>query len=685
MVIAAVLVALASASASAVITPGPGGGAGGSGSGSGGGGSGGSSTPITTTITTVYGGEGQLLNDAALNTSYNIPKLAGVPLGTGDAGAASTDDPGDGSAVVGSTVFGVGSAEADQQMGIGYTSRAPGGVESSLSVTAIVDSHDLIGGITGVGGQCGATYVNWSSPTQASTDTLSTCRSSYQFSIPGGETLDDLADEAESTAVEAFGDLDDEEQELIEQAQDGASAAKDVLDAVQTLSGDYDSVWGNRHTSTFTWTGSIMGGTMLDFTVDPEVEAANVGLGTELNFMASNVMFVVTETYTQNQYSYNFGTAEVGWSLAGNKLEQCSQGTCSVVTGNPQLTSGSLPAGMQATEENGDAVLSGAPAAGTQDVYQFDLTVNGNVYDCTLQVAPPLALTEDNGSSTFYYEQGIGFTNKVLPFEVSGGYGASPVELVESASPSWLYLAYNATGTTAILGVSGNPAPGTYTFELDAEDGYTTVTSGQLQIDVVPRLSMTSGTLPSLEAGQRNAQAADLSIWTNGGAGPYTWTIDDCQGCGSLPPGLSLNAADGVISGDPTTNGTYSFIAAATDSADATATAQMSITVWSPPPPAPLEMQTTSLPGGMINSSYSATLAATGGASPYRWSLTSGSLPPGLRLSSDGTISGTPSSEGTFHFTVKVTDSDGNSATATLTITVAPSCPPKICSPPPPA
>src|ERR1019366_4319978 len=42
-----------------------------------------------------------------------------------------------------------------------------------------------------------------------------------------------------------------------------------------------------------------------------------------------------------------------------------------------------------------------------------DITVEGNTYDCTFQVAPPLALTEDNGSSTFYYEHGTGFTNKV--------------------------------------------------------------------------------------------------------------------------------------------------------------------------------------------------------------------------------------------------------------------------------
>ena len=79
--------------------------------------------------------------------------------------------------------------------------------------------------------------------------------------------------------------------------------------------------------------------------------------------------------------------------------------------------------------------------------------------------------------------------------------------------------------------------------------------------------------------------------------------------------------------------------------------------------PAPLTITTTSLPAGHLNKPYSATIQATGGVSPYRWTTTSGTLPPGLTLDpSTGTISGDPSSTGSFSFTVTVTDS---SATAT--------------------
>ncbi len=92
------------------------------------------------------------------------------------------------------------------------------------------------------------------------------------------------------------------------------------------------------------------------------------------------------------------------------------------------------------------------------------------------------------------------------------------------------------------------------------------------------------------------------------------------------------------------------------------------------PPPA-LQVTTTSLPSGTQGAAYSAPLAATGGTTPYTWSLQSGSLPTGLTLhAGTGVIDGTPTGTGTSSFTVKVTDSATPApATATqpLSITVS--------------
>jgi hypothetical protein len=84
----------------------------------------------------------------------------------------------------------------------------------------------------------------------------------------------------------------------------------------------------------------------------------------------------------------------------------------------------------------------------------------------------------------------------------------------------------------------------------------------------------------------------------------------------------------------------------------------------------PLQVTTSSLPGGTVGVAYSTTLAATGGAPPYSWAVTSGSLPAGLSLASTGAITGTPSAPGTATFSVTVTDSQSHHVVAPLSISV---------------
>jgi hypothetical protein len=73
---------------------------------------------------------------------------------------------------------------------------------------------------------------------------------------------------------------------------------------------------------------------------------------------------------------------------------------------------------------------------------------------------------------------------------------------------------------------------------------------------------------------------------------------------------------------------------------------------------APLAITTPSLPNGTVGVAYSATLAASGGSSPYKWSMPSGSLPGGVTLNvQTGGITGTPTASGTFSFMAQVADS----------------------------
>jgi len=91
------------------------------------------------------------------------------------------------------------------------------------------------------------------------------------------------------------------------------------------------------------------------------------------------------------------------------------------------------------------------------------------------------------------------------------------------------------------------------------------------------------------------------------------------------------------------------------------------------PSPTKLTITTTSLPGSTAGTPLSATVAATGGAPAYGWSMVNGggSLPPGLTLQATGTISGTPTQSGTFTFTTQANDSASQIAQKVLSITVA--------------
>ena len=88
--------------------------------------------------------------------------------------------------------------------------------------------------------------------------------------------------------------------------------------------------------------------------------------------------------------------------------------------------------------------------------------------------------------------------------------------------------------------------------------------------------------------------------------------------------------------------------------------------------PQPLSIATTSLPSGTVGAAYSATLVASGGSTPYTWSISIGLLPADLTLNSaTGAITGTPTVTGTFNFTVQVIDSSGGTASRSLSIVVA--------------
>jgi hypothetical protein len=191
--------------------------------------------------------------------------------------------------------------------------------------------------------------------------------------------------------------------------------------------------------------------------------------------------------------------------------------------------------------------------------------------------------------------------------------------------------------------------------------------SATLQIKVSPPPAITTTSLPAATAGV--AYTTTLSV--SGGTSPFKWTITS----GTLPAGLALSPTNGLIAGTATGASSQSLTFQVADAAGNSASQRITLTVNQA---LPLTVTTGSLAGAALGVAYSQTLTATGGVSPYTWSLTSGSLPPGLSLSSAGVISGTPTgTTGTSNFAVTVTDSEtptpaSSSANLSITVTVAP-------------
>ena len=256
------------------------------------------------------------------------------------------------------------------------------------------------------------------------------------------------------------------------------------------------------------------------------------------------------------------------------------------------------------------------------------------------------------------------------------GFAQEPYSAGVSASGGTPPYSYCGIGFPAGIGInqftgaiSGATAQaGTFTVSISVTDATGTAASGAFSLTIMPPppVSLSGASLASDLVG------TPLSLVLNaaGGVPPYTYVVTG----GALPPGLIL-LPGGTLHGTPGTAGAYSFTVKVTDSTGGTASAGFSVSILPPPltitAPSPLAT-------GIATVGYPAqTLSAKGGTAPYTFTVSNGSLPAGLTLSSSGSVTGTPTTatpSAGASFTVMVTDSatPASTGTATLTITVHP-------------
>jgi large repetitive protein len=353
------------------------------------------------------------------------------------------------------------------------------------------------------------------------------------------------------------------------------------------------------------------------------------------------------------------------------------------------VVAGSLPPGLTMPAESGPGTsITGNPTqTGTSNfsikaksptgltatlAYQITITVQG----------PPDQLLCDPADNGAFLINGV----CVLPDATVGQpyqgrlptshHAGGTLSIVSGALPAGLFLAptFGPSGDS----VTGSPSAQTAsTFTVQGTGDQGQPLYQEYQINVGPDQPLTI-TLPAegsaLGPGMVGGAFAQ-DFFLGGGAAPYAWSV----AAGQLPPGLSLQTfagprdANDELAGTPTTAGTFDFTMRVSDFDGQQATQSFSLTVY----PA-LQITSSTLVNATVGAPYSQDLKATGGVPPYSWFIfTTGELPAGLYLGTtspgfNNVLMGTPTQAGTFTFAMQVQDSNDDTTSATLTLTIKP-------------
>lgn len=278
------------------------------------------------------------------------------------------------------------------------------------------------------------------------------------------------------------------------------------------------------------------------------------------------------------------------------------------------------------------------------------LTLNFPASGCAFTTISPLSPTGT-----------IGVVYGGVTFAVNGSCNAVSNWASVPATPC-PGLSLNS-GTGALSGTPTGSA-GVCTFVVTATDGVTNP-SKSFSLTINPAAAQCTIVNPNspLPTCQTGVACPSVTIGTSNCVPPITWSIPT----GSLPNGLTLDSALGIVSGTPTVAGTFNFTIQAVDSQPSTgsqAYAQSIITFSLTAP------TTDAMPQGHVGVAFqTVTFQTSGGTTPITFAA-SGSLPPGLTLNSSGILAGTPTVPGQYTFTVTAKDALNFVVMQTYTVAV---------------
>ena len=378
--------------------------------------------------------------------------------------------------------------------------------------------------------------------------------------------------------------------------------------------------------------------------------------------LTASITYTATITTEVKDLSGNALTANHSWSFttAAGPSCPCTVWSSSAVPANPSVSDPNpVELGVKFRAElngsiTGVRFYKGSTNTGTHI---------GNLWTSAGQLLATATFTNETASGW----QQVNFSAPVA-------INADTIYVASYHTSSGNYAANN--GQFATSGVDNPPlhvlqdgasgGNGVYAYSVSSTFPNSTYLSTNYWVDVVFSPSTTAPTLSSIAVTPANPtiQAGATRQFTATG----TYSDSSTQDITSQVTWTSSGTAVATIN----STGLATGVSAGTTTISArqgSVTGNTTLTVQSAP--APLTITTTSLPPGTVGIPYSATLAASGGTTPYTWSLSSGSLPVGLTLNATtGSISGTPTAAGTSSFTVQVTDAASPAATASRSLSI---------------
>ncbi len=321
------------------------------------------------------------------------------------------------------------------------------------------------------------------------------------------------------------------------------------------------------------------------------------------------------------------GTAPLTWTLQQGPTPQ-----------GLLLSSTGLLAGTPTTAGASQLFVRIDDSASACAVREFDLVVNA-VPEVPTSTLP--AWTVDRP-----YSQAIPVVGGTPPFTWTLDSGATPP----------------GTSVTAEGVLYGTPsAEGDYTLDVSLVDANGAAASGMTAVHINASPSITTQTLPAWTQNRPYASAVEAAQ----GTAPFTWAIES----GELPIDAGIDPETGALAGTTLAPGDYVFTVAATDAAGAVATREFTVRVnpWPSFPDA-------TIPFAVLGRPYEAAPRTAGGTTPFAWTITSGTFPPGFAGfdGATGQVLGTPSAIARELMTFQLTDAAGAVVSAPFALVVVP-------------